>query len=144
MISPELDQLFAKEKDVSTHLKDVGVLILDLSDSVKSKLSEKDVEEVKGLLSTFSMNCDAIMDDIKGADETLKKMRKKSINLCKGPVNVPELKEHFKTLTATAKKLKANARQFLEAKDREMVFQELNKDYTELLGTLTELLAESS
>jgi|GEM_PF-5872131 len=144
VISQELDSIFAKERDVSTHLKDIGVLLLDISDSVKAKLSEKDVEEVKGLVSTFVMNCDAITDDIAAAEAVLKKVRKKNIQLCRGPVNVAEIKTHLKALHDAAKRLKGNARQFIEARDREMVFQEMNKDYTELLGTLTELMTETS
>ena len=144
VITPELDKLFEKERDVSTHLKDIGVLLLDLSDSVKSKLSEKDVEEIKGLISTFAMNCDAITDDLADAENVLKKVRKKEIKLCKGPVNVPELKTHFKTLADAVKRLKSNARQFIEARDREMVFVEMNNDYNNVLGSLTELMTESS
>ncbi|HSU72219.1 MAG TPA: hypothetical protein VLJ21_00010 [Candidatus Binatia bacterium] len=143
MISPELDTLFEKEKEVAVHLKDIGVLLLDLSDSVKDKLSERDTEEIKGLADTFAMNCDALTDDLTGAEAVLKKVRKKTIKLCKGAVNVPELKEHVKQLHTLVKRLRSNAKQFLHARDREMVFQEMNKDYSELLGTLTELMTET-
>lgn len=143
MISPELDTLFEQEKDVASHLKDLGVLLLDLSDSVKDKLSEKDLEEVKGLIDTFAMNCDAMTDDLTNAEAGLKKVRKKNLKLCKGPVNVPELKEHLKKLHTLVKKLRTNAKSFLHARDRNLVFQEMNRDYSDLLGFLTELMAET-
>jgi DNA repair ATPase RecN len=140
----ELDPIFDKEKDVAEHLKQLGVLLLDLSDSVKDKLSEKDIDEIKGLTATFTLNCDAVSDDLKGAEASLKKIRAKTLDFPLGPVNIPEVKERVKELHSVVKRMKASAKEFLHARNRELVFQEMNKDYSELLGTLTELITLSS
>ena len=139
----EIDRLFEKEKDLSSHLKDLGVILLDLSDSVKDKLSEKDQNEVKDLLSTFAMNCDAMRDDITGAEAILKGIKTKTITMRDSTLNTAELKQHLSEVKTAVQKLRNSAGEFLQARDREMVFQEMNKSYSDVLGSLTELMAES-
>jgi hypothetical protein len=39
--------------------------------------------------------------------------------------------------------MKQNAQEFLQARDRNMIFEELNKEYANVLSELTELMAES-
>jgi hypothetical protein len=138
-----IDTLFAKEQDLSTHLRDVGVLLLDISDSVKDKLSKKDADEVKDSMITLSMNCDAMLDDIANADKILKKIKTKDVSVKGTNADVASLKAHLLTIKEALTRLKKNANDFLNARDKELVFQEMNKDYADVLGTLTELMAES-
>jgi light-regulated signal transduction histidine kinase (bacteriophytochrome) len=119
------ESLFEKEKDLSNHVKDVGVLLLDLSDSVKDKLSQNDQEAVKETLITLRMNCDAMLEDVSSALKIAKKNAK------------TQLADVKKSLD----RLRANADAFLPGKDRELIFQEMNKDYANVLGTLTMLMA---
>jgi hypothetical protein len=143
-MSDDNETLFDREKDVASHLKDIGVLLLDLSDSVKSKLSEKDIEEIKGLVTTFGMNCDAVTDDITGAEGVLKSVRKKTLIVCKKKISVPELRKHLADSKTAIARLRRSAKEFLAARDRDLVFKEMNKDYSDVLGEITELMSESA
>lgn len=138
-----IDTLFAKEQDLSAHLKDVGILLLDISDSVKDKLSKKDADDVKDAMITLSMNCDAMLDDVANAEKILKKVKTKDVSVKGTNADVGQLKAHLDTVKNALQRLKKNAQDFLNARDKELVFQEMNKDYSEILGTLTELMAES-
>lgn len=138
-----IDTLFAKEQDLSTHLRDVGVLLLDISDSVKDKLSKKDADEVKDALITLSMNCDAMLDDVSNAEKLLKKIKTKDVSVKGTTADVSSLKAHLLTIKEALARLKKNANDFLNARDKNLTFQDMNKDYADVLGTLTELMAES-
>ncbi|MBI4144851.1 hypothetical protein HY493_01435 [Candidatus Woesearchaeota archaeon] len=139
----EIDKLFEKEQDVSKHLKDVGVILLDLSDSVQEKLTDKDTGDVKGLLATFTMNCQAMIEDITESEAVLKGVRAKQVTVKDTTTDTAELKLHLSEVKQSLNKLLKSANEFLSAKNRDLVFQEMNKDYSDVLGSLTELMAES-
>lgn len=139
----EIDKLFEKEQALSNHLKDIGVILLDISDSVKERLSEKDTASVKDLLTTFTMNCDAMIDDIASADPILAKIKAKTVAVGSTKVSTDELRKHLAELKEYIGRLRRNAEEFMAAKNRDLVFKEMNKDYSEILGSLTELMAES-
>ena len=138
-----IDTLFAKEQDLSTHLRDVGILLLDISDSVKDKLSKKDADEVKDAMITLSMNCDAMLEDVSNSEKILKKIKTKDVSVKGTTADLASLKKHFLDVKSGLERLKQNAKDFLTAKNRELLFQEMNTDYSNVLGTLTELMAES-
>ena len=138
-----IDKLFEKEQDLSSHLKDIGVILLDLSDSVKGKLSEKDTNEVKDLITTFKMNCDAMTDDLIGANALLTKVKAKTVSVGETKANTADLKQHLAEVKEAVARLRRNADEFMTAKNRDLVFKEMNKDYSDILGSLTELMAES-
>lgn len=142
-MAKEIDKLFEKEQDVSKHLKDVGVILLDLSDSVHEKLTDKDTGDVKGLLATLTMNCQAMIEDITESEKILKSVRTKQVTVNETTADTSELRLHLSEVKQSLTKLSKSANEFLSAKNRDLVFQEINKDYSEVLGSLTELMAES-
>ncbi len=139
----DIDSLFEKEQDIMNHLHDIGVILLDISDSAKDKLSQKDTNDVKDLLTTFGMNCEAMIEDVSQAEGMLKKIKSKQVTVKGTNENVAELKQHLGEVKTFLQKLKQNASAFLTARDRDMIFKEMNKDYSEVLAALTELMAES-
>src|SRR3989338_10772763 len=142
-MAEEIDKLFEKEQDISSHLKELGIILLDISDSTKQKLSRDDMAQVKELLTTFAMHCEAMCEDITSGEATLKTIRAKRVAFKDSALDTKELKQHLSEVKAAVKNLKENATLFLAAKNRELVFQEMNKDYSEVLGSLTELMAKS-
>ena len=138
-----IDTLFAKEQDLSAHMKDVGILLLDVSDSVKDKMSKKDADEVKDAMITLSMNCDAMLEDVSNAEKLIKKIKTKDVSVKGTTADVAEIKQHFVDVKNALERLKQNAKDFLTAKNRELLFKEMNTDYANVLDTLTELMTES-
>ncbi len=139
----EIDSLFEREKDLSSHVKDVGVALLDISDSVKDKLSQQDQNDVKDILITLRMNCDAMLEDISNAEGILKKIKAKSVEVRGANIDVKATRKQLADVKEALGRLRKNAEEFLAARDRELVFKEMNTDYGAVLSGITELIAES-
>jgi hypothetical protein len=137
----ELDSLFEREKDLSAHVKDVGVTLLDISDSVKDKLSQQDQNDVKDALITMRMNCDAMLEDIGNAEGILKKIKTKSVEVRGVNIEIKETRKQLADVKAALDRLRKNAEEFLAARDRELVFKEKNMDYGTVLAGITTLIA---
>ena len=92
---------------------------------------------------TLSMNCDAMLEDVSNAEKLLKKIKTKDVSVKGTTADLASLKQHFLDVKNALERLKQNAKDFLTAKNRELLFKEMNTDYSNVLGTLTELMTES-
>ncbi|MBI4150865.1 hypothetical protein HY492_01950 [Candidatus Woesearchaeota archaeon] len=137
----ELDSLFEREKDLSAHVKDVGVTLLDISDSVKDKLSQQDQNDVKDALITLRMNCDAMREDIGNAEGMLKKIKTTMVEVRGVNIDVKETRKQLADVKVALERLRKNAEEFLSARDRALVFKEMNNEYGTVLSGITELIA---
>jgi hypothetical protein len=138
-----LEKLFQEERKISDAVRQIGALVLELSDFTTAK-SPLELAHSQIIGKKMRQECDKINEEIHIARKLIGRLmtEKTKVKFKKQERELHELENDLALMHGDVQTLGSLAEHFFEAKDRKAAFQNLNKAYSELMGHVLALVVE--